>query len=257
MQPHLDDVAFACGGRVARAADEGEHPVVVGVFTGPPNPGPLGANLVELHTKWGLGDDAWLARRHEDERACAILGAVPRWLPFQDAPYRGYSTFASIFDPISEDDPLISQIANELVAIWQQSQTAVVHMPLGIGAHIDHQLCHAAGRVLEAEGVPVRYYEDFPYAALPGLVSARLTKLRDAFVPELVDITAWIERRVQAAESYVSQVKGLFTPTSLIGGTADQVMRRHAGALAGGLSGYIERGPRFAECFYRRSSHGG
>ena len=254
VQPHLDDVAFACGAAVARAADNGDRPVIVGVFTGPPTPGePLGANLIELHTKWGLGDDAWLSRRHEDERACAILGATPQWLPYQDAPYRGYATFASIFAGISDDDPLISRIAADLLARWRQMTGATVYLPLGIGGHVDHQLCHAAGRGLEAEGVPVRYYEDFPYATLPGLTSARLAALGDPFVPEIVDITAWIDRRIRASDTYVSQASSLFTPTSLVGGTADQVMRRHAGALSGGLPGCVQRGPSYAECFYRRS----
>ena len=258
VQPHLDDVAFACGAVVARAADAGDHPVVVGVFTGPPTPGePLGANLVALHTKWGFGDDAWLSRRHEDERALTILGAAPMWLPYQDAPYRGYSTFASIFAAIADDDPLVPQIASELFARWRETPSARVYLPLGIGGHVDHQLCHAAGRLLEADGVPVRYYEDFPYATLPGLTSARLAGLHDAFVPELVDITAWIERRISAADAYVSQASSLFTPTSVVAGTTDQVMRRHAGALAGGLPGCLERGPRYAECFYRRVEHPG
>jgi len=256
VQPHLDDVAFACGGSVARAAGEGAQPVIIGVFCAAPAPGPLSENLVTMHTRWGLGDDAWLARRHEDERGCAILGARPIWLTYRDAPYRGYSTFASLFAELAANDPLIQTIADDLRAHWQQTPNAQIYMPLGIGNHIDHQLCHAAGAVLERAGLPVLYYEDFPYAALPGLVQARLAKL-DAFQPELVDVAAFLDHRVRAAAAYVSQATALFTSTSLIGGSADQVMRRHAGALAGSLPGYIERGPRYAECFYRRVARGG
>jgi LmbE family N-acetylglucosaminyl deacetylase len=254
VQPHLDDVAFACGGVVARAADAGDHPIVIGVFTGPPTQ-TLGENIRELHAKWGFGDDAWLSRRGEDQRGCEVMAAVPLWLPYQDAPYRGYATFASIFEPISEDDPLIQRIADDLLAHWRQTPNATVHLPLGIGAHVDHQLCHATGAILEAAGVTVRYYEDFPYGALPGLVIARLAALRDPFAAELVDVTNWIDRRIAAANAYASQVGALFTATSLVSGPTDQAIKRHAGALAGGLPGYIERGPHFAECLYRRS-HG-
>jgi len=43
VQPHLDDVAFACGGMVARAAAAGDKPIAIGVFTGAPNANePLG-----------------------------------------------------------------------------------------------------------------------------------------------------------------------------------------------------------------------
>src|SRR5688500_15383449 len=98
VQPHLDDVAFACGATVARAADRGDHPVVIGVFTGPPTPGqPLSATVQGLHSKWGLGDDAWLSRRQEDERACKVLGATPVWLSHQDCPYRGYDSMIAMF----------------------------------------------------------------------------------------------------------------------------------------------------------------
>lgn len=257
VQPHLDDVAFACGGMVSRAADAGDHPIVVGVFTGPPNAGePLGENVRALHAKWGFGDDAWLARRGEDQRGCEVMAATPVWLPFQDAPYRGYATFASIFEPISEDDPLIRRIADAVLEHWRKTANATIYLPLGIGAHVDHQLTYATGVVLEAAGATVRYYEDFPYGALPGLVVARLAALHDMFAAELVDITAWIDRRIAAANAYASQVGALFTSTSLVAAPADQAIKRHAGALAGGLPGYIERGPRFAECIYRRVAHG-
>jgi len=258
VQPHLDDVAFACGGMVARAAAAGDKPIAIGVFTGAPNANePLGENIRALHAKWGFGDDAWLSRRGEDRRGCEVMAAVPLWLPYQDAPYRGYATFASIFEPISDDDPLIRRIADDLLEHWRKTANATVYLPLGIGAHVDHQLTHATGVLLEAAGVTVRYYEDFPYGALPGLVVARLAGLRDAFAAELVDITPWIDRRIDAANAYASQVGALFTATSLVSGPTDQAIRRHAGALAGGLPGYIERGPRFAECLYRRVAHGG
>lgn len=255
VQPHLDDIALSCGATVARAADAGDHPVLVGVCTGPPTPGqPLGPAVRALHAKWGLGDDAWRARRGEDERACAILGATPLWLPYQDAPYRGYDSFAAVFAGLSADEPLIQQVANDLLAVWRRTAGAIVYLPLGIGGHVDHRICHAAGASLEAAGVPVRYYEDFPYAAIPGLVSARLAELAGAYSVERIDVTASIDRRVQAAAAYASQVASLFSETSLVPGPIDRAIRRHAGALGGGLPGVVADASRLAECFYRRAS---
>ena len=253
VQPHTDDVALSCGGLVARLADGGDHPVVVGVFTGPPRSDEeLAPAVIELHDSWGLGSEPWRGRRDEDARACEVLGATPLWLDFQDAPYRpGLTTFESVFAPMAADDPLPAQIGGELLTLSRQSDAAVVYMPLGVGDHIDHQLCHAAAAVLERAGVHVRFYEDFPYAAMPGLLGSRLAAL-GAFRVERVDVTDWIERRTRAAEQYASQIKRLFRPDTIVPGPCDLAIRRHAAGAAAGLPGCLARGPRFAECIYDR-----
>lgn len=250
-------MALSCGGSVARAADRGERPVVVGVFTGPPDPGaPLSEVARQLHARWGLGDDAWLARRGEDERACAILGAGVRWLPYRDAPYRGYDSREAVLRPPPEDEPLIRQLADELLALWRETPRAVAWFPLGVGGHVDHRICHAAGAALESQGVPVCYYEDFPYAAMPGQLDARRAELAAAYVAEPVEVTAWIDRRARAVEAYASQVGVLFGPEGAVPASSGAAIRRHAAGVAQELPGFAAGSSagdeRFAERVYSR-----
>jgi LmbE family N-acetylglucosaminyl deacetylase len=253
VQPHTDDVALSCGSLVARLADAGESPVVIGVFVGaPPADQPLSPQVLERHAKLGLGDQPWLARQQEDATACEILAATPMWLEFSDVMYRPGSLDA-IFGPMDMADPLIASVAGQLLACWRETRGAVMYLPLGIGGHIDHRICHEAGALLEAAGVPVRYYEDFPYAAFAGVVSARLAQVGPCEV-EIIDATAWIERRVRACDAYASQMRAIFGPSGLIPGTCEDAVRRHASTIARGLPGFMKPGPQFAECYFRRVS---
>jgi LmbE family N-acetylglucosaminyl deacetylase len=251
IQPHTDDIALSCGALVARLADAGEKPVVVGVFVGaPPADKPLSQAILERHVTWDLGDQPWLARQQEDSNACDILGATPLWLSFSDVMYRT-GGFDAIFGPMNPDDPLIKTVANELLALWRKTQRAVMYLPLGAGGHVDHRLCHAAGALLEAAGVPIRYYEDFPYAGFAGVVSSRIAELGVCCRVEIVDATAWIDRRIRACEAYISQMKWVFRPDGLMPVTCEQAIRRHASTIARGLPGFAKPGPPYAECYFR------
>src|SRR5262247_2386488 len=78
VSPHLDDAVLGCGRLMAR------HPgaTVVTVYTGKP------AAYPDPVTRWdGLagfapGEDVLGARKREDEKALAQLGARPVWLDF-------------------------------------------------------------------------------------------------------------------------------------------------------------------------------
>jgi len=56
---------------------------------------------------------------------------------------------------------------------------AIVYVPLAVGGHVDHRLVHEAGyhAMPEAPGREVFFYEDRPYAFLPGAVWMRLGQL--------------------------------------------------------------------------------
>jgi LmbE family N-acetylglucosaminyl deacetylase len=86
VSPHLDDAVFSLGATMARASRLGSQVRIVTVFAGEPG----------LDTKAGWWDrragfssakHAYAARREEDRHACALIGAVPVWLPFSDGQY--------------------------------------------------------------------------------------------------------------------------------------------------------------------------
>jgi hypothetical protein len=203
------------------------------VCAGPPPPGaPLTAAARALHARWGLGDDAWLARRGEDARACAELGAEALWLDVPDAPYRGYASAAEIFDG-AVDPALAADVASALVACWRRTADARVYLPLGVGDHVDHRLVAAAGPALLAAGAAVRYYADLPYAALGDALAARLRDAPGPLRVEREDIAPWLPRRIAAVLAYRSQLSSLFAPAGLVASSPADAIAAWARAAAG------------------------
>jgi len=245
VQPHFDDIALSCGGVAARAAAAREHPVVVTVFADGPAEAELTAFARDLHERWGAGPTPWRRRGDEDARAMDVLGVRSLPLSHHEAIYRGYDTWPGIVGaPRDADDDLVATLARELEQLWRSTAEATVYLPLGVGFHVDHQVCHLAGARLAAAGATVIYYEDFPYATVTGRVQARLARLGGTFALDIVDVTDVIATRIAAIGCYTSQLPGLFHPDGLYPGPYEALVRRHAASIA-------RASDRFAECFYR------
>jgi LmbE family N-acetylglucosaminyl deacetylase len=231
LSPHLDDAVLSCGGALAGWAATGDRPVVVTVCAGRP-----GAELTDFarfqHARWGEEVDLVGRRRAEDERALASLGARPIWLDYLDCIYRGtrYTTEESLFGPLATDEAdLIDRLAADLAACWRATAGATVYAPLGLGNHVDHQLVHAAASRLQAAGVPIVWYEDFPYAIRPGGAEqhAALTAGRR---PLVVPIGDWLQRKIAAVAAYATQVPVLFGSAAAM----PAAVRAYAAAVGGG-----------------------
>ncbi len=122
-------------------------------------------------------DATWAARRREDETATARLGATARWLGLLDAPFRDphYRDFETLTGPTTTRDAVsVDRLRETLHAHEHALRPAVVHVPLAVGDHVDHQLVHAAADVLDARCL---YYEDQPYAAVRHAVARRRAEL--------------------------------------------------------------------------------
>ncbi|MDB4956497.1 MAG: LmbE family protein [Myxococcales bacterium] len=235
VQPHYDDIALSCGGVVARAAAAGEHPVVVTVFSEGPDEAELTAFARDLHARWGGGPMPWRMRGDEDERAMAVLGAEWLRLPHHEAIYRGYDTWPGIMGPPrAEDLDLVATLAHDVEALWRSTANARVYLPLGIGGHVDHQVCYLAGDRLIAAGAIVAFYEDFPYTTVSGRFQARLAQLGQPFSFDVTEITDWMPQRIEAIRCYASQLSGLFDPDGPFPGPYEMLVRRHAAAIGGG-----------------------
>jgi len=167
LSPHLDDIAFSCGGYVSDLANSGQEIEIWTICAGEPAEGDLSPFALELHRSWGLGLDAVRIRREEDQKACRIIGAAPRYFSYLDCIYRKapggeylYTSGSDIFgglDPREFDliDRLSEQLKNEL------QRGARVVAPLGIGNHVDHELTRKAVNRLD---MPLTFYADYPYA---------------------------------------------------------------------------------------------
>ncbi len=227
LSPHLDDVALSCGGSIGLQTACGLKVLVITAFAGePPANQQPSVFASQTHQNTGLPEsphDAVRARRREDKEAISTLGADTFWLDHFDAIYRGdppyYQNNEALFGQVHpEDFNLDQRLAELLLAVYQRAPMATFYAPLGVGHHVDHQLCCSAGDRLAQQGANLKFYEDFPYVATPGALDARRRELGSTLEVELVEVSGALRLKEDALLCYKSQVAQLF-------GTADRMQR--------------------------------
>jgi LmbE family N-acetylglucosaminyl deacetylase len=199
--------------------------------------------------------DATAVRKAEDERYAWFMECSVIDLDLPDAVYRGYVEDDELLGvPHPDDEPPTAILRREIMRLEPQ----MVYVPLGVGGHVDHQLCREAALSILADGrrwvMPgpslvdgLSFYEDFPYAwwhdfqgiaDLPGggieLPSGLALEARYA------DIGEQLERKAAGLRVYASQIQRLFEHDQAM---LDDLAGYHARvAFAGGIgSGAAER----------------
>ena len=204
ISPHLDDVAFSCGGLAALLSDAGWQTVLATVFTRTVLPTEGFALACQLDKGLSADTDYMALRRQEDLRAAALLGfTAVQWLDFPEAPHRGYSSAPALFGKIAEADDIAHPVADALRRVDIARKPCLVLVPQGLGAHVDHQIVvQAAIRVFPADRLA--FYRDTPYAMRQP--DARpLTGV--PVVPETtIPIARVLERKISASAAYASQI---------------------------------------------------
>lgn len=204
MSPHLDDVAFSCGGLAALLADQGWETVLVTAFTRSVVPATGFALACQLDKGLAPGADYMALRRAEDRAAGDILGfASVRWLDLLEAPHRNYDSAAALFGPLGASDSVPVELTAQFMGLAAELQPALVLAPQGLGNHVDHQQV-VAGVTRSFPADITAFYRDTPYAirdpeaaALPGVPVG---------TPSIVPIAAALERKIAAAQAYASQI---------------------------------------------------
>ena len=194
-------------------------------------------------------------RRVEDERFAYFAEASIVFLDLPDAVFRGYEGDEQLLGTPRPDDTAPFEILRREIARLEPQQ---VYLPLGVGGHVDHQLCRDVGVRLLQEGrrwvMPgpeyagvVTFYEDFPYAWWtdfkhptdlgPGALAALPDDV--SILPLYADITDQLERKIMGIDLYQSQLERLFEGTRAMADT----VRSYGRALGerGGVDGSAER----------------
>ena len=211
LSPHLDDISFSCGGLVWDLANNGHNVEVWTTNAGDPPEDDLSPLARELHLNWGLGLDAVKIRRDEDQKACQIIGATPRYFSYLDCIYRKtsagefyYSSEGDIFGGLdSREADLIEQLSGQLQE--ELPEDARVIAPLGIGNHVDHELTRKAANRL---GIPLTFYADYPYAReVDGKeILEFMDRSKEWQFEEMPVSAVGLDKWILAAQAYRSQV---------------------------------------------------
>ncbi len=243
LAPHFDDVALSCGGEVARVIAAGESAAIVTIFAGAPPPEVSLTPYAQWHLDtWGVRsvEEALATRRAEDEAAAAILGASLHHLPFVDGAFRNgrYRSWDELRTQlVPADAALPAEIADMLVARAMIGPETIVCGPLAIGRHVDHQAVFMAMQLLAEQGIRVRGYEDYPYAADPAEYTARMAAPALASArSNIIDIAPWLAQKIRAIGCYPSQLSGLFPDVA----TMPEAVRAYGQLVASG-TGVAER----------------
>ncbi len=163
LSPHLDDAAFSAGGMLARLASEGWRVMIATIFTqSVPDPSAF-ALACQLDKGLAADVDYMALRRGEDARACACLGAEPIWLPFREAPHRGYGTAAALFAGRHAGDDIVATLEPALRELLSDVQPVLLLAPQAVGGHVDHLALVDAVFAIERT-MPTLWWRDYPYA---------------------------------------------------------------------------------------------
>lgn len=198
LSPHLDDVAFSCGGLLAQLGDRGWRTVMATAFTATILPATGFALACQLDKGLAPEVDYMAVRRDEDREAADILGVSDlRWLGLPEAPHRGYGSAPELFGKGRPEDDVWRKLAAMLAGLIAELRPDQILAPQGLGNHVDHRQVIRA--VQEAAGdVPVASYRDTPYAIRYSVPPAE--------GEAVVSIGAGLERKIRAACAYASQI---------------------------------------------------
>jgi LmbE family N-acetylglucosaminyl deacetylase len=214
-----------------------------------------GAVLTQEVVEAATSGDLVARRRLEDERYAYFAEASIVFLDLPDAVFRGYTSDEQLLGGPRDDDLSVSELLRREIDRLEPQQ---VYLPLGVGGHVDHQLCRQAGVDMLGLGsrwvMPgpeyagtVVFYEDFPYAlwsdfrtldqlgpgALDGLPS------NVSVFPAFTDIGDQIEKKITGIRIYESQIERLFDGVREMA-TAVRAYNKSLG-IAGDLDAPAER----------------
>ena len=214
-----------------------------------------GAVLTEGIMDAAAAGDLMARRRLEDERFAYFSEASVVFLDLPDAVFRGYEGDDALLGTPRPDDTAPFDILRREIARLEPQK---VYLPLGVGGHVDHQLCREVGLGLLNESrrwvMPgpeyagtVVFYEDFPYAwwnqfnRLEDLGADVVDTLPSevSIFPTYADIGDQMERKVTGIGIYQSQIERLFDSTREMA-DAVRAYGKSVGAL-GDVDGPAER----------------
>ena len=243
LSPHLDDVAFSCGGTLLRLTGDPRWRVVLCTIFTASVPEPQGFAL-RCQTDKGIPREVdYMALRRTEDEAYAAFASVHdarRW-GYREAPHRGYESPADLFAGVRDDDAVGQPLEHDLAALDDDIQPDLVFAPQGLGNHADHlQTIRAALAVWPVERIA--WYRDTPYAIRePGARPAGWLRLEEDLFPCRVPLpSAVLERKIAGCALYASQIGFQFGGSAALREKLTAFHEREAGADSPAAAAYAE-----------------
>ncbi len=206
VSPHLDDVAFSCGGVAAALALAGWTTTLVTAFTRTVLRPSGFALACQLDKGLDTGVDYMALRREEDVRAAAALRCTTlAWLDLLEAPHRGYESAAALFGPFAAADDVASELTARLATYLAAAD--VVFVPQALGSHVDHRRVRDATLTLTlADPTKLAWYRDTPYAIRESAAEPDVTVVREAAPFAYPLAPPHLAAKLEACAAYASQI---------------------------------------------------
>jgi LmbE family N-acetylglucosaminyl deacetylase len=217
LSPHLDDAVLSAGGLIYEQTRAGKAVEIWTLMSGIPANPELSEFALQMHQKWGTttAEATVATRRAEDQRAAAMLGAVPVHFEFLDAIYRRGTSGEPLYA-----EPIDAQVPPQEAALPKHLSEAInrrlnpddrVICQLAIGQHVDHLLARNAAEML---GRPLLYTADLPYLLWsPKDLAEKTAGMRSTLYP-FSDAAA--EAWLAAVGEYRSQLSTLYESWELL-----------------------------------------
>jgi len=165
LSTHLDDAVLSAGGLIYEQRMSGIPVEIWTCMAGTPSDTEFSPFAQELHKRWKFtsAEETVGARREEDRRAAAVVGATVQHFDFLDCIYRRDRTGNWPYDEITlppheMDKDLPAQIAATVSTRLKPEDVLVCQ--LSVGSHVDHVLVRQAAELLNR---PIIYDIDVPY----------------------------------------------------------------------------------------------
>ena len=159
--------------------------------------------------------DYMALRRDEDADACAAIGAEPLWLPFVEAPHRGYHSATELFAGLHLDDGIVGEIGPALAALIRSIEPDRIFAPQSIGAHVDHVAVYEALRSCDR---PLRMWADYPYSSRSAAAANPFSSEREALGTKVAILHAVdLDVKARAIGCYASQLAFQFGGAERVG----------------------------------------
>ena len=218
ISPHLDDAILSCAGLISFLVEQGKKVEICNVFTSINDKNMELSEVVKEYIAEDLHEninnvnrkkcDEWIRlRQSEDEEACSLLKCCKRNLGYIDAIFRMksewyiYDTEEKLFagKTINDEKLLKKELILKLSDICKDFDKCI--FPMAVGNHVDHRIIYEVGLEIQKNNYNVSYYYEIPYSLIPSSLFTNVEKM---------DISKYLDLKINAVSKYTSQLQGLF-----------------------------------------------